>query len=117
MCIRDQYTYAPFGATTSAGAASANAAQFTGRENDGTGLYYYRARYYAPDLGRFISEDPLGFGGGDANLYAYVGNRPTSANDPLGLYNRDVHFDLTDAIGRQLGMCTCLLYTSPSPRD
>jgi len=104
--LSTQYTYAPFGATTSAGAASANAAQFTGRENDGTGLYYYRARYYAPDLGRFISEDPLGFGGGDANLYAYVGNRPTSANDPLGLYNRDVHFDLTGWIGLQVGMCT-----------
>jgi RHS repeat-associated protein len=104
--LSTQYTYAPFGATTSVGAASANAAQFTGRENDGTGLYYYRARYYEPDLGRFISEDPLEFGGGDANLYAYVGNRPTSANDPLGLYNRDVHFDLTDAMGRQVGMCT-----------
>jgi RHS repeat-associated protein len=104
--LSTQYTYAPFGATTTTGAASANAAQFTGRENDGTGLYYYRARYYAPDLGRFISEDPLEFGGGDENLYAYVGNRPTGANDPLGLYNRDVHFDLTDAIGRQVGMCT-----------
>ncbi|MCI0417646.1 MAG: RHS repeat-associated core domain-containing protein, partial [Acidobacteria bacterium] len=39
--------------------SSGNSAQFTGRENDGTGLYYYRARYYHPTLQRFISEDPL----------------------------------------------------------
>src|SRR5262249_48328219 len=86
--------------------SSAHAAQFTGRENDGTGLYYYRARYYSPQLGRFISEDPLEFAGGDVNLYTYVGNRPTGATDPQGLYNRDVHFDLTDAMGRWVGMCT-----------
>ena len=103
--IRTQYTYDAFGGTTTTGAASPNAAQFTGRENDGTGLYFYRARYYSPELARFVSEDPLEFAGGDVNLYAYVGNRPTGSTDPLGLYNRDVHFDLTNAIGRQVGMC------------
>jgi hypothetical protein len=41
--LQTQYTYEPFGATVTSGAASANPAQFTGRENDGTGLYYYRA--------------------------------------------------------------------------
>lgn len=56
----------------------------TGRENDGTGLYYYRTRYYSPALARFISEDLAGFLGG-ANLYAYVGNNPCSFVDPLGL--------------------------------
>jgi RHS repeat-associated protein len=40
---------------------SANPAQYTGRENDGTGLYYYRGRYYSPTLQRFASQDPLGF--------------------------------------------------------
>jgi RHS repeat-associated protein len=60
---------------------------FTGREYDAeTGLYYYRARYYDPQVGRFISRDPLGFGGGDVNVYAYVKNRPTVLRDPLGLY-------------------------------
>jgi len=44
------YTYAPFGETASTGTPSANPFQFTGRENDGTGLYYYRARYYDPTL-------------------------------------------------------------------
>jgi len=38
---------------------SANPFQYSGRENDGTGLYYYRARYYHPKLMRFVSEDPL----------------------------------------------------------
>jgi RHS repeat-associated protein len=46
---------------------------------------YSWARYYHPTLQRFISEDPVGFAGGDANLYAYVGNNPISYRDPSGL--------------------------------
>jgi len=84
--VQTAYTYAPFGDTTVTGTASDNPYQFTGREDDGTGLYYYRARYYHAGLGRFVSEDPLEFGGGDANLYAYVFNAPTTYADPLGLY-------------------------------
>jgi RHS repeat-associated protein len=58
---------------------------FTGRENDSfTGLMHYRARQYDPKLGRFISEDPIGFAGGDINLYGYVRNRPTMLRDPTG---------------------------------
>jgi len=49
------------------------------------GLYYMRARYYDAGTGRFISEDPLGFDGGDVNLYAYVQNNPINFTDPLGL--------------------------------
>ena len=82
--VETEYTYDPFGATTSSGTASSNASQYTGRENDSTGLHYYRARYYSPVLQRFISEDPIGFGGGDINLYAYVGNAPTNFKDPSG---------------------------------
>jgi RHS repeat-associated protein len=77
------YTYEPYG-KASADAASTNAFQYTGRENDGTGLNYYRARYYDPVLKRFISEDPIGLAGG-INLYAYVGGNPISFTDPLGL--------------------------------
>lgn len=79
------YTFDPFGETTQAGEASVNPSKFTGREDDGTGLYYYRARYYSPQQQRFISQDPIEFGGGDANLYAYVGNDPVSYVDPSGL--------------------------------
>lgn len=62
--------------------------QFTGREYDGfSGHYYYRARFYDANLGRFISEDPIGFGGGDINLYGYVKNRPINRTDPLGLWD------------------------------
>src|SRR6202035_2928985 len=44
--VQTQYTYDPYGNTSAAGAANANSFQYTGRENDGTGLYFYRARYY-----------------------------------------------------------------------
>jgi RHS repeat-associated protein len=59
---------------------------YTGREWDKeTGLYYYRARYYDPMVGRFISKDPIGFAGGDVNLYGYVQNNPVNWIDPFGL--------------------------------
>lgn len=83
--IPTTYTYDPFGVPTLAGTASTNRTQFTGREWDSTGLQYSRARYYNPAIGRFISEDPIGFGGGDVNLYAYVGNSPSQFKDPSGL--------------------------------
>ena len=86
-----QYTYEPFGATTLTGAANTNSFQHTGRENDLTGLYYYRARYYSPLLQRFISEDPIGFSSGDTNLYAYVGNDPINLSDPSGLQSQEEH--------------------------
>jgi RHS repeat-associated protein len=83
--IATSYTYDPFGNTTTAGIASTNPSQFTGRDNDSNGLYYFRARYYSPVYGRFISEDPLDFESGDVNLYAYAGDSPTNWNDPLGM--------------------------------
>jgi RHS repeat-associated protein len=58
---------------------------FTAREWDSeTGLNYYRARYYAPDVGRFISEDPIRFKAG-VNFFAYVLNNPVLYGDPTGL--------------------------------
>ena len=82
--VPTSYTYAPFGASTLSGAPTANSLEYTGRENDGTGLYYYRVRYYHPTLQRFISEDPIGFAGRDLNLYAYVINNPVAYTDPTG---------------------------------
>lgn len=59
---------------------------YTAREWDReAGLYYYRARYYDPMAGRFISKDPIGFAGGDVNLYGYVQNNPVNLIDPSGL--------------------------------
>ena len=93
------YAYSPYGQTLKAGTESgntstANATQYTGRENDGAQggtsggeLYYYRARYYDPVLKRFISQDPIGLAGG-ANFYGYVGGNPVSYSDPDGLKPR-----------------------------
>lgn len=83
--LQTQFTYEPFGFTSQTGASSTSSYKFTGREDDGTGLYYYRARYYQPRFQRFIAEDPIGFSGGDVNLYAYVRNKPLQLIDPLGL--------------------------------
>jgi RHS repeat-associated protein len=83
--LQTQYTYEPFGVTTQTGTASTNSYKYTGREDDGTGLSYYRARYYQPRLQRFIAEDPIGFYGGDTNLYAYIFNDPLNWIDPWGL--------------------------------
>jgi len=79
------YSYEPFGQSEVAGPTSSNPFQYTGRENDGTGLYYYRARYYSPRLSRFLSEDPMGRQSVRTNAYTYVGNSPLSFIDPLGL--------------------------------
>ena len=83
--IQTEYSYEPFGRTTITGVSNSNPLQHTGRENDGTSLYYYRGRYYQPVLQRFISDDPIEFLGGDVNLYAYVGNNPINFTDPFGL--------------------------------
>ena len=84
--------YSPYGQTQKVGVenqrtGSENNSRYTGRENDaigGSGLYYYRARYYDPVLKRFISEDPIGLAGG-INSHAYVEGDPVSGTDPTGL--------------------------------
>jgi RHS repeat-associated protein len=77
-------SYDSFGNPTNTGFSSRY--QFTGREYDPfSGLQFSRARFYDPNLGRFISEDPIGFGGGDVNLFGYVRNNPQNWRDPLGL--------------------------------
>jgi RHS repeat-associated protein len=81
--IPNFYAYSAYGEVAALGPDGGNSLQYTGRENDGTGLYYYRARYYDPVLKRFISGDPIGIEGG-INLYAYVAGRPVSAVDPYG---------------------------------
>ena len=99
--VQARYTYEAFGKTTIEGTSS-NPFQYTGRENDGTGLYYYRARYLNPMTGRFIQQDPIGFAGGDLNVYAYVGNNPVLFRDELGLQATCVY---SQSSGRLI--CTC----------
>ncbi|MBP9663045.1 MAG: RHS repeat protein [Pyrinomonadaceae bacterium] len=82
--ITDSNTYDSFGNPTNA--AFPTRYQFTGREFDNfSGLQYSRARFYDANLGRFVSEDPIGFAGGDVNLYGYVRNQPQWFRDPMGL--------------------------------
>lgn len=83
--LANTYVYDSFGSLTSSTGSVTNPYQYTGRDYDPeTGLRYYRARYYDPAAGRFISEDPIGFDGGE-NFYAHVQNHPTDLVDPFGL--------------------------------
>jgi RHS repeat-associated protein len=79
------YQYDSFGKQMAFSGSLTNPFQYTAREFDAeTGLYYYRARYYDQNAGRFLSEDPIGFRAG-VNFYAYVRNDPTVFIDPNGL--------------------------------
>lgn len=78
--------YSVFGSVESATGAKSRYG-FTGRELDDTGLSYYRARYYQPEVGRFVSRDS--FGGrpttpASSNRFIYVMNNPTRYTDPSG---------------------------------
>jgi RHS repeat-associated protein len=84
--VLDRINYDSFGRVVSQTNANVEFRYgYTGREQDTeTGLDYYRARYYDPTAGAFISEDPIGFAAGDTNIYRYVGNSPTNFTDPSG---------------------------------
>ncbi|MCK5707812.1 MAG: RHS repeat-associated core domain-containing protein [Candidatus Aureabacteria bacterium] len=113
--VKASYTYEAFGKKKTAPASDQNRYSFTGREDEAEfGLMYYRARYYDPDTGRFISPDPFTRGPddprisyrnswysaihGEATLYAswlnphsfnrylYCNNNPVGYVDPLGLW-------------------------------
>jgi len=83
------YGYDAFGNVTPTGGIT-KPFTFTGREYDAeTSMYFYRARYYDPVMGRFVTKDPIGFAGG-VNLYAYVQNNPINRIDPTGLSSNDM---------------------------
>ena len=83
--VAQNYTYDSFGNVIASSGSVVNNFRYTAREFDTeTGLYYYRARYYDPTSGRFITEDPLGFRAG-LNKYAYVSNSTVDFRDPRGL--------------------------------
>ncbi|WP_340680468.1 RHS repeat-associated core domain-containing protein [Paraglaciecola sp.] len=74
---------------------------YTGREPDGSGLTYYRARYYDPSIGRFTQRDPMGFADG-INPYVYVANSPLNYTDPSGMV-KDVVTGAYDTTSAYLG--------------
>ena len=83
--LAQTYTFDSFGNQTASSGSLTNPFRYTGREWDSeTSLYYYRARYYDEQSGRFLSEDTIGFNGDGPNLYAYTLNDPVSWADPMG---------------------------------
>jgi len=111
--LAQSYTYDSFGKQTAASGSLTNPFRYTGRESDvETGLYYYRARYYDPNVGRFLTEDPIRFTGG-FDFYSYVGNSPIDIADPVGLFGtrdgitRHQAVDIDPSCGtRSGGACT-----------
>ena len=84
----DQYTYLPFGETTTIAQGVPNPFTYVGQLgaiSDGSGLINMRNRNYDPSTGQFVSNDPLGPLGGDVNIRRYAFNNPVSVQDPSGL--------------------------------
>ena len=84
--VANSYVYDSYGRRSQVIESVIQPYSYTGREFDvESGLYFYRARYLDANTGRFLSEDPIGFGGKDQNLYRYVTNNPSNWVDPFGL--------------------------------
>lgn len=83
--LANTYAYDSYGRLTASTGTVTNPLTYTGRDFDSeTAIYYYRARYYEPATGRFISEDPIRFKGG-IDFYSYALSSPTNLTDPMGL--------------------------------
>jgi RHS repeat-associated protein len=91
--VQERYTYTPFGQVTfrdgSGSTLSGSARDWVflhqGGERIAAGDYEFRNRVYSPSLGRWLSNDPLGFNAGDQNWYRAIGNNPGNRGDPEGL--------------------------------
>jgi RHS repeat-associated protein len=102
--VKERYAYSPYGEVTFLNAsfgAGGNAIEqthlYTGRERDATtGLQLNRHRFYAAHLGRWVQRDPIGYEGGQWNLYEYVGGSPVGAIGPSGLGN--LHFPFNSRV-------------------
>ena len=87
--LANNYLYDGFGVPITSSGTFPNSLRYTSRDFDSeSSLEYYRARYYDPQIGRFLSEDPISFSGGN-NFYAYVYNSPVRLVDPTGTESSD----------------------------
>jgi RHS repeat-associated protein len=117
--VQTQYRYAPFGqaGVVQGSASDSNPYQFTNRDNDANGLYYYRARYYSPTWHRFVSEDPLGLRRVLRGARSFQGSplaqRFRYLSVPRGaayLYAEDDPIDFSDPTGLDVScayVCAC----------
>lgn len=97
----NKYAYDPFGNIGNQEESIPQPFKYVGQfgvMTEPNGFYYMKARYYDPNVGRFISEDPTGFDGGDVNLMAYVGNQPVNGIDPSGLWTMSLSVNLSGAL-------------------
>ncbi len=86
--VLNSYVYMPFGEIVAENGETNKSFQFIGEEGvmaEDNQLGFMRARYYDPQIGRFLSTDPLSLAGGDVNLFRYVLNDPVNQTDPEGL--------------------------------
>lgn len=96
--VVNKYEYTPWGEPISTTEQVVQPLRYAAREYDAeTKLYFVRARYYDPVLGRFISEDPIGLAGG-INPFAHTDNDPVNRRDPLGLESCPSGYDLVIVI-------------------
>jgi RHS repeat-associated protein len=104
--VVNEYAYTPFGIIGHQQEAFPQPFKYVGQHGvmaEPNGFYYMRARYYDPNLGRFVSEDPIGFEGGDVNLYLYVRNNPVNLIDPRSKLAFYWHFGITFAAALNSG--------------
>ena len=103
--ITDGYAYDSFGKVANSNGPTQNPFKYVGRYgvmDEGNGLEYIRARYYVPEMGRFITKDPVPGELGEnqkVNRYTYVENNPTTLIDPRGLWSSGIRLGLAFPIG------------------
>ena len=83
--VQEGFVYDPYGKPTATPYLNMPYLFQGGRYDTTTGLYEFGARDYSPTLGRWMEQDPIGYAGGDSNLYGFVGENPATQNDPTGL--------------------------------
>ncbi len=103
--VQEKYTETPFGATTFRNSAGSTISVSTkdwnylhqGGQADIIGDLDFRNRVLSPTLGRWLSNDPIGFAAGDVNKYRYLGNRPLAGSDSSGLFWDNLIQDIENA--------------------
>ena len=111
--VQTEYIYEAFGGTTATGAPNTSSFQYTGRENDGTALYFYRGRYYSPVLQRFLTEDPLRIVQSRIDPNAYVGDY--TLRDVPGLLSPLLRAILNDEVLAQKSRTNLFEYVNSNP--